>query len=291
MLPVGVLAVAYWVLLMSPTAPVSPPAGSTSLTIDDARTLVERTQALIAEHRYKDALVPMHTLFQANPTNHIYAGRLAEISNHLGRFRDEAVYWEQFVRYSPNPIEACPQIGDAYWKQGLAEESVEAFERCAGFESDNADALFYLARAYERTQQYDAAERSYRRGMAMAPEYLDMRHGLARLDLLRGQTTRARTAAMRLLTEAPNDVDALLIAGLAFQREGNRREAKKYLERGVGLEDTYADFHLALGVVAEEEHDDREAMSQYVRTLALDGARKDALARRDRLAARMANHD
>jgi Tfp pilus assembly protein PilF len=114
-----------------------------------------------------------------------------------------------------------------------------------------------------------------------------MRLGLARLELHSGRTASARSAAMDVLRRSPDDVDAMLIAGLAFQREGNRREAKKHLERGVRLRDTYADFHLALGIVAEEEHNERQAMERYSRTLALDSANHDAQVRRERLAARM----
>src|SRR5262249_32680717 len=161
--PLGVLAIVYGAL-MSPRVPASPTAGSTSLSVDEARALVERAQALTAAQKYEEALVPLTTLFKANPTNHIYAGRLADLSNHLGRYREEAQFWEQFVRFSPNPVEGCPQIADAYWKLGQQKEFVDASERCLGFDPENPDEVFYLARAYERTLRFEDAAKLYHRG-------------------------------------------------------------------------------------------------------------------------------
>ena len=87
---------------------------------------------------------------------------------------------------------------------------------------------------------------------------------------------------MRVLKQSPKDVDAMLIVGLSYQRDGQRREARRYLEQGVKLADQYADFHLALGMLDEEENHVQQAMAQYDKTLALSPNYQDAIVRRNR---------
>jgi hypothetical protein len=47
-------------------------------------------------------------------------------------------------------------------------------------------------------------------------------------------------------------VDALLVAGLASWRAGDRQTARNYLEKGSQLAPGYADFRTALETMAKE---------------------------------------
>ena len=62
--------------------------------------------------------------------------------------------------------------------------------------------------------------------------------------------TRAKSAALFVLKTSPNNTDALLVAGLASLRTGERETARKYLERGLQLSPGNADLAKALAQVA-----------------------------------------
>ena len=285
--PAALLVVIYWGLTASPAEPVVETTGTGRPTVEATRALVDRARALMNAGQYAEALEPMRALRDADQTSHVYARDLAQIARHLGRPQDEARHLEDFLRLSPTPFEACPRIGEVYWEQGARKQSLDAYHRCFAFDEADPDGVFYLARAYEWAERYDDAQRLYQRGTELDPHYLDMHLGLARLQLRRGHVGDARARALQVLTRAPEDVDAMLILGLAFQREGNRPEARKYLERGLKIKDTYADFHLALGILDEEDARVSQALQHYTRTIALDQTNREAVVRRDRLAERM----
>ncbi len=67
---------------------------------------------------------------------------------------------------------------------------------------------------------------------AWPPTHYDSEVGLARLQLHRNQLPDALKRAVAVLTHVPTHVDALLVAGLAEQRAGHRREARTASREG-----------------------------------------------------------
>ena len=86
-----------------------------------------------------------------------------------------------------------------------------------------------------------------------------------------------------MIAARPDHVDALLVVGLAYQREGNLVAARTALERGVALEPAYVDFDTALGLIAEAEGRLDDAKAHYAKALALTPQDADARARVRRL--------
>jgi tetratricopeptide (TPR) repeat protein len=85
---------------------------------DEVKKLVGSSDARFNKGHYQEALEPALKLYHSYPENPVYLQRLAQIYNRQGRYPEEAVMWEQFVQHAPIPVEACPQIGQAYEKQG-----------------------------------------------------------------------------------------------------------------------------------------------------------------------------
>lgn len=244
-----------------------------------SRVLEEESTMMRRYGRWERALKPALTLHQAYPENSIYMGDLAEIDHHLGRYRDEAAMWEEFLVHAPRPIEACPQIGQAYEQQGQEKLAIGALERCLALEPDNPDSLYYLAHALERSGAMDRASALYQRGIALSPQYSDLQIGLARTRLREGKAQEAKELAGAVVDRSPNNVDALLVLGFACQRLGDRAAAKKYFERGARLADGYTDFHVALANMAEQDADLAEAIAQYQKVVQLDKSNVEAAQR------------
>ena len=85
-----------------------------------------------------------------------------------------------------------------------------------------------------------------------------MKIGLARVWLHQGKAAQAEQASQLVLQHSPDNLDALLVAGLACSAEGQLQKAKEYLARGVQLSGTDSDFHEALAAIAEQENDPRK---------------------------------
>ena len=254
-------------------------AGNAALDPDESRRLQETATQLLRAEKWSEALEPTLKLHAAYPESHIYIGQLAEIYNHLGRYRDEAAMWEEFLLRSPQPIEGCPQIAEAYTRQGLEAQAISAYEKCLAFEPYNPDSILFLARARERAGEVDRAAELYQRGIAVSPAYPDLETGLARMRLRQGKAEEARTLAAQVLKQSPTNTDALLVMGLACQRLGLRKDARGYFERGVQLADTYTDFHIALANMAEQDSDRAAAIRHYEKVTEQDATNAEAARR------------
>jgi protein O-GlcNAc transferase len=266
------LGIFYWGVYRAPV----PGASGKSLDPEKSRELQEESAVLRRFGKWKRALKPTLKLHEAYPESHIYIGQLADIYDHLGRYREEAAMWEDFLQRAPRPIEGCPQIGDAYEKEGAAKLAIQAFEKCLALDPNSPDQVFYLGRAYERNGEIDRAAETYERGLAISPAYADLGVGLARMRLRQGQAEEAEALAGKVLAQSPKNPDALLVMGLACLRRGRRDEAKQYLERGVQVADGYADLHLALANLDEQDADLDGAIAHYQKAIALDKSNADA---------------
>ena len=261
-----VLAIFYAILFR---VPIPGTAGKT-LQPRDLQRLQERSAALRRAGKWQRAIEPALRLHTEYPENHIYIDNMAEIYSHLGRYREEAAMWELFLTRAPLPGEGCPQIGQAYEKQGKPKETLDAFERCLAFDPADTDSIYYLAHTLERQGLSERAAAMYERGVALSPNYSDMQIGLARMRLRQDRASEAKQIAETVVKRSPENVDALLVLGLAWRSDGNRARARTYLERGSKLADRYADFHIVLGGMAEQDNDINGAIRHYQKVTDID---------------------
>lgn len=259
-LPLLVILV-YVSLMVTPWAGRERPPRQ--LTAAESSTLWADCKSLFKQSKYRESLAGALKLHDAYPGNHLYIEMAAESYGRLGNYQQEAKFWEQYFDSAPRPVTACPQIGQAYWKQGRTDKAIAAFERCLARDPENSDSIFFLAHALELTGERDRAADLYRRGLKISPEYADMQIGLARIWLRQGKAAPAEKASEMVLQRSPDNLDALLVAGLAYSSQGQFPKAKGYLARGVQLSNSYSDFHEALASIAEQENDFPEAIRQY----------------------------
>lgn len=260
------------------------------LTAEQSQRLADQSKTFMDAGRYADALAPTLTLSQAYPDNHIYLGHLADIYDHLGRYADEARAWEKFMNRAPVPVEACPKIGQAYWKQGdkFENQAIAAYQRCLALDPSNTDSIFYLAHALEMSNQWAQAADYYQKGLAISPEYTDLALGLARCWVRLDKLDDAEKLALQVLSKHPDNSGAFLVLGMVDLHQGNYAGAKKQLTHGVQLSDSDPDFHFLLARVAEDTGDTAEELRQYNRLVELRPGDAQIKARRDALAAQTA---
>src|SRR6266567_7223438 len=103
------LGIFYWGLFRMP---VSAGRGA-ELDFEESRRLQEDSVVLQRFGKWDRALRITLKLHAAWPENPIYLAQLGGIYDHLGRYREEAAVWEEFLDRSPRPIEGCPQAGQA----------------------------------------------------------------------------------------------------------------------------------------------------------------------------------
>ena len=257
-------------LLLNPNIPQlgSVTAGASKdgrLSLEESRELLAESRKLMTAGKDEQALQPLLKLHAVYPENYLYVRSLAEINHRLGRYKEEAEYWEKFLLHAPLPTEGCPDIGLAYWKQKREAEAVDAFERCLAFEPEVSDSIFFLGHALEMTGKLDRAAALYRK----AESTLDCRIGLARVEARQGNLVSARRRILLALERSPGNVDALLVAGIVAWRQGDTELARRYLLKGAASPSGYADFFVVLGRIDQQQGRIAEAARHYDHALEL----------------------
>lgn len=246
LLPCFVLYAAWWSLYQDPYVDESAETDTENAVSNErAQRLLARSRKFVEQGRFEEALAPTLELYRAYPENGIYINQLARIYHEQQRWKDEAEMWEQFLIYSPMPVEACPQIGLAYRRLGNEAAAYKAFERCLGIEQ-NSDNLLFMAHALERKGQYAQAEELYGKALQYAPDYTDVVLGKARCEIRRGQPAIAKERILKVLKGMPDNPDALLAAAMACIGSGDYLEARTYLRRGRQLRPGDSDFQQLL---------------------------------------------
>jgi tetratricopeptide (TPR) repeat protein len=266
--PAAALGCYLWAASADPRAHSIQDGAADVLSLEESRQILEESKLLQRQGQNQRALENLLKLYEAYPDNQIYSEELATLYGHLGNHREEAAYWEDFMRHAPLPEEACPQIGQAYEHQGLRTEATDAFRRCLALQPNNPDSIFYLAHTLEMSREYMEAEGLYERGTAVDPLSFDMRTSLARVKLRLGKIADARRIAAKVIDEKPDYVDDLLVLALIDWQEGNTTEAKSCLARGIEISGSNMELHEVLGRIAEQTGDTKTALHEY--SVALD---------------------
>ena len=92
-------------------------------------------EQLLVAGRFADALPRATDLHVRFPTEPLVSYWLARINHGLDRPRAEADAWEEYVRWSNAPAEACPAWPATYARLGEDARAQAASERCRGFAS------------------------------------------------------------------------------------------------------------------------------------------------------------
>jgi tetratricopeptide (TPR) repeat protein len=218
------------------------------LTVEAAQELLSQSRKLTEAARYEEAIGPLTKLHKAYPEDHIYLGQLAENYERIEHFKEAADMWEKYMQYAPSPVDACPQIAFDYERQGLAAETFKAHEHCWQVE-ENSDTLFFYAHALELEGQFQKALGLYLKGLARSPNYPDIVIGTARCQARLGQGAAAKPRIDKMLQQRPDNIDALVAAGLVYEELGDYSTAMKHLKHAQTLAPQNSDVRQVLARV------------------------------------------
>jgi len=114
---------------------------------------------------------------------------------------------------------------------GETAAAIAELERIRTASPTNPLAHTYLGHAYFEAERFDEALVCYVKALAIAPTFVSARVGAGQSLRFLGEHDKALRMAREALKVAPNDPDALYLAGcVAFQR-GEKHAATQYLSR------------------------------------------------------------
>jgi tetratricopeptide (TPR) repeat protein len=280
----AVLGLCLWALVAAPEPWLQPPAAPQGASAEtEARDLQDQAASLVRAGRAAEALPLLQRVHEQFPDNHIVIGQMADIQDQLGHFQEETSLLEEYLKRSPTPWSANPQLGEAYWKLGQVDAALNAFERFRAMDAKDPDALFFLAHAYERARRYAQARSCYRTGVAAFPDEPDLKNGLARMELFVGSSATSLKLAREVVARRPNNVEGLMVLGMAERSLGEYPQAKRDLGHALELSPDNVDVLRVLAGIAEHQNQTEVARRDYQRVLSMEPGDAQAQSRLDRL--------
>jgi Flp pilus assembly protein TadD len=128
-------------------------------------------ESLIVAGRYDEALPLVKELRDNYPGEPIVAHWLARVDGARADWAGAAASWEEYVRLSPSPLAACPDLPKAYDRLGQTERALNAYRRCVDVDPNDPERHLDLGRAYERAGRAALALACYRRAAALDPTH------------------------------------------------------------------------------------------------------------------------
>jgi len=148
-----------------------------------------------------------------------------------GRRAEAERAFDRAVQFAPARAEIRIGIARAWQGSGKREDADRALRvlaRAAEIAPDLPAVWYALGRARERTNDNAGALEAYDRVFRLDPSHRQARRRAVRLAVQARDFGRARHEVDRLLADAPNDLENLLLAAGVADKDGRKDDARRY---------------------------------------------------------------
>lgn len=281
----------------------------------DANLRLQLARILYRQGEFDQAAGAFESLLSADSTNTEALYTLARLRLQQKRYEEAAAYFRRTLRILPRVSEAWISLGVCQLQLEQRDSAEHSFKRArrhgSGMELDylfgfayaqldrHAEALphylrvlprhrkdpsflFNLAAAYERSGDFDAAERWFKELLARDPDHASAQNYLGYMYAERGvKLDEAETLIARALAQEPDNAYYIDSMGWVFFRLGRFDEARARIERAVELLPRDATLREHLGDIYLAQGDRVKAVEQWRLALEIDPAKaalKDKIA-------------
>lgn len=157
--------------------------------------------------------------------------------------------------------------GVAEYRQGRYHNAAAAFEKARDRVPADARVSNLLGTALLQAKRHTPAREEFLRMLALQPEAVEPRLGLARVSIRRGEYDVAASLFREVLAREPDNLLALYNLGLLRYRAADYKEAQSLLSRLLQLKPDHPEAHYTLGLTHARLGDDARAEEQFRRTV------------------------
>jgi Flp pilus assembly protein TadD len=193
----------------------------------------------------------------------------------LGDYADATKWLKEAVALDSNNADAWYYLGRAYYTKSRLNDARRAFEMILQLDATNARAENNLGLILETEGNATAALTAYRNSIAWQkskPEKSEQPYvNLGNLLAEQGHPNEAIEPLEEALALAPNNSYCHLTLGILYRKLGKMQQARHELTRATELEPGNATAHYQLGRVYKDMHDLDRAKAEFDRTSELQG--------------------
>ena len=186
-----------------------------------------------------------------------------------GRLVEAEQAYREILRVEPRHFDALHFLGVIHYQRGAHAEAVELIARAIAVSDAQPAAYSNLANALEALGEVDGALQSYRRALALKPDYVDALINIGALHAGRGELREAEASYRRALELAPDLAVAHSNLGNVLREFGRLEEAGASHRRALELDPRQPAAHSNLGTLLHQQGRLDEAAAAFKRAIEL----------------------
>ena len=182
------------------------------------------------------------------------------------RLREAVVAWPEF-------LDGWYMLASVQMEQNLLREARSSFQRVSEIAPNDARGWIGLGIVAEREEAWAPAQVAYERGLAIAPDNVDLLNGRVRILRARGQHAAAVQEALRIIAINSNSLDAYNSLGLAYMEQGEYELARFVFVKAKGSLPGGAEsatLEANLGLMYLKQGKEFDAKTQFEKARAID---------------------
>jgi len=192
-----------------------------------------------------------------------------------GRFAEMEKAARALVKTYPRHGVLWKALGVALSKQ--QKNALDAMQRAAEFSPNDAEVHYNLGVESQLRQQFDLAEASYCRTLALQPQNVHALNNLGNILKDRGCIEDAEASYRQAIALDPSYAEAYYNLGLTLQDCGRLAEAEQNYRLAISNRPDYILAHNNLGLLLAKSGRESEAISSYQAALGINPAFLDTL--------------
>ncbi|MEM7359352.1 MAG: sulfotransferase [Pseudomonadota bacterium] len=218
----------------------------------DPRAVFNKTIELINSGQIQQALVLCRERLQHTPDDISMIALLGATLLKTGKLSEAEQQLRRAIELAPSFAKPHEDLGFLLFEGGRIDEAINVLQTATRLDPNSELGFMTLGRALASKGQGEQADQAFEAAFELNPER--KRLALAAEAQRDGKVDEAEEQYRMLLTEFPNNVDALrLLAGI-FGSQTRYDEAEPLLRRAIGLAPDYTLAILDLGKLLTEQH-------------------------------------
>ena len=239
-----------------------------------AKSAYDRATALEAQGNHAAALALLWEASGAAPRDPDIQNRLGEALDRIGALDAAIDAYRRALAERPSFRQASNNLVLALVKVGRGPEAIALAQKLVLEAPTDPERYFTLGLA-QSEQDYEAAIRTFRKALELAPKHTLARYNLALVLRRADRLDEALHELQQSIATEPR-AEAYYTMGVIYWHRGELDRAVQALRSAVKLKPGYADAHYSLGSVLNAKGDFAAAVTSFRRAIAIQPDRPTA---------------
>ncbi|MFA5199747.1 MAG: tetratricopeptide repeat protein [Candidatus Omnitrophota bacterium] len=206
----------------------------------------------------------------------LFSGYLILTINRNKIWKNPIIFWNEAMKQPPNSARAYTNLGYAYFKKGMYDEAIKAYQQSIKESPDYADPYMDLSLVFLELRNYDQAQQNIEIAMRLKPGSALSHNQQGRIFLAKKDYLKAQAEFEKAIEIEPFYAPAFNNLAICYFRQGDYEKAIEGYKKVLNLNLRPASVYVNLGLAYLLKNDLSSAEENFLIALKIDPQLVDA---------------